>query len=77
MSKHKDRDAETTSLGSVKSYFNYGQEMQKNLIITNAMLIKHIARKFFQSNKASLMSGTLVVKEVDSSKLKKFKTKDE
>ena len=75
--KDKDKYTDTTSLGSGESYFYYGQVMQKNWIETNAVLMKYISSKFGQSTKASLMTGTLVVTEVYSNELTKFKTKDE
>ena len=77
MNEDKDKYADTTSLGSGESYFYYGQVMQKNWIETNAVLMKYISSKFSQSTKASLMTGTLVVTEVYSNELTKFKTKDE
>ena len=77
MNKDKHKDIETTSLGSGKRYLCYGQGMQNNLIKTNAAFIRHVARKFSKSTKESLIAGTLVVTEVEISKLHKFKTKDE
>ena len=79
MSKDENKDSEKHSLGSgkVKSYFYYGQGIQKNLIETNAVRMKHVAKKFGQITKESLMVGELVVTEVNSSKLYKFKTKEE
>ena len=74
--KDKDKDTETNSLGSGESHFYYGQGMQKNWIEDNAVLMKHIASKFGQSTKASLMTRTLVVTG-SGSELPKFKTKEE
>ena len=39
--------------------------------------MKCIARKFGQSTKVSLLVGILVINKVDTSKLPKFKTKEE
>ena len=51
--------------------------MQNNWIKTNAAFMKHVASKFGQSAKESLMAGTLVATEAESSKVPKLKTKDE
>ena len=51
--------------------------MQNNRIETNSVYMKHVSRKLCQRTKAPLMAGTLVVTEVDTSKLPKLKTKDE
>ena len=77
MNKDMCKEKETTSLLSIKGNFYHGQGMQKNQNETNAAFMTHIARKFGQSNKPSLMAGTVVVTEVEISKLHKFKTKDE
>ena len=63
--------------GIRKNYVYYGQFMQNNFIETNVVFMKHIYSKFGQSAKASLLKETLVVTEVETVKLPKFKIIEE
>ena len=75
---NKDKDTtDLTSTGLAKRHLFYGPGMQTNWMDTNILFLRFLASKFGQSTKASLLAETLVVTEVDSSKLPKFKTKKE
>ena len=63
--------------GLAKCHFFYGPRIQTNWMELNTLFLQYVASKFSQSTKTSLIAETLVVTEVDSSKLLRFKTKEE
>ena len=64
-------------LDKEKDSFFHGPGMQKNWVIVNQKCLDYAGSKHGQSAKATLIAGKLVVTEIDSSVLKRFKTKDE
>ena len=77
MNKDSKTYADLDSVGFTKCHFFYGPGIQTNWMDLNSIFLQYIASKFGQSTKAALLAGTLVVTEVDSSKLPRFKTKEE
>ena len=51
--------------------------MQKHWIDSNAAFLDYVGVRFYQSVKASLIAGELVVTEVDESLLPRFHTKED
>ena len=70
-------DKSSKLLDKEKDNFFHGPGMQKNWVIVNQKYLDYIGSKYGQSAKASLIAGKLVVTEIDTSVLKRFKTKDE
>ena len=77
MNKDSKIDTDLGSTGLTKCYFFYRLGMQTKWMELNSIFLQYVASKFGQSTKVSLLARTLVVTEVDSSKLPRFKTKEE
>ena len=77
LDKDKNEDIHSASEGLGKCSFYYAQGMQKNWIETNTIFLKCDSRKFVKITKTSFMEGELIETEMESSKLSKFKTKEE
>ena len=68
---------EVTTTGLEKCYFYYGAGMQRHWVDNNTTFLNYVSRKFVQSVKRSLTDGRIIVTEVYTKKLPKFKTEDE
>ena len=77
MSKDSKTETDLTQAGLTKRNFFYGPGMQNNQMEFNTIFLQYVASKFGQSAKATLLAETLVVTEVDTSKLPRFKTKQD
>ena len=77
MNKDSKTETDLTSAGLTKRQFFYRLEMQIYWMEFNTIFLQYVASKFGQSAKATLLAETLVVTEVDSSKLPRFKAKQD
>ena len=64
-------------VGLEKSYFYFGQGMQKHWVKSRRAFLNYVVNKIGQSAKASLMEGDLVITEIVEDPLPKFKTEEE
>ena len=77
MSKDSKTNTDLDSTGLTKCHFFYKPGMQTNQMELNSIFLQYVASKFSQSTKVTLLAETLVVTEVDCSKLPRFKTKQD
>ena len=77
MNKDSKIEIDLTPVGLTKRNFFYSPGMQNNWMEFNIIILQYITSKFGQSAKTTLFAETLVVTEVDSSKLPRLKTKQD
>ena len=74
----RNKPTMTGNLVGLENYFfSFGEGMQKNWVDSNRAFLNHTGNKFGQSVKSYLMTGEIVVTDIDESLLPKFKTEVE
>ena len=57
--------------------FHYGRGMKQNWAENKVVLLDYVVNKFGQSVEVSILSGKIIVTEVDNKLISKFKTEDD